>query len=317
MKKYILLLAMIILALNLATEVFLPEYSLQGYIPLRHNRLDVYGANNKYKFYEDRTNYLENFKVYTIREIDYEKRLVKLTAKFGDKYKLYPDVYINLDDYLAMDFKTTYRDLIYDKSLELLEEEDRTSGEGLIKDIVIKMPKIAQQSRTVRKIFGGDKAGSLSLDGYQKITFSGRSTTRENAEQTEDNQKTDFDLEMRQEMNLKLRGTIGEKIHVDVSHSSTEDDFLSEPSEIKISYEGFEDEVVKSVELGNISLALTGSKFISYSISSEGLFGVKSEMEFGDLKLTSIIGKDEAKKSTQKYTGTSQADSTIIESRNF
>lgn len=318
MKKYILLITTVILTLNLAAKVFLPDYSLSGYVPVKQNQLDVYKTSNKYKLYQDKTNFLPGFEVYTLREIDYDKGVVKLTAKYGNKYQLYPEVYIDLDDYLEMDFKTTYHDLLYNKSLELLEEEDRTSGEGIIKDIVIKMPKIAKQSRTVRRIFGGDKAGSLSLDGNQKITFAGSSTTRENAEQTEDNQRSDFNLEMRQEMNLRLRGTIGEKIHVDVNHSSGgEDDFLSEPSEIKIRYEGFEDEVVKSVELGNISLALQGSNFISYSISSEGLFGVKSDMEFGDLKLTSIIGKDEAQKSTQKYTGTSQADSTVIESRNF
>lgn len=227
MKKYILLITTVILTLNLAAKVFLPDYSLSGYVPVKQNQLDVYKTSNKYKLYQDKTNFLPGFEVYTLREIDYDKGVVKLTAKYGNKYQLYPEVYIDLDDYLEMDFKTTYHDLLYNKSLELLEEEDRTSGEGIIKDIVIKMPKIAKQSRTVRRIFGGDKAGSLSLDGNQKITFAGSSTTRENAEQTEDNQRSDFNLEMRQEMNLRLRGTIGEKIHVDVNHSSGgEDDFF-------------------------------------------------------------------------------------------
>jgi cell surface protein SprA len=47
------------------------------------------------------------------------------------------------------------------------------------------------------------------------------------------------------------------------------------------------------------------------------LFGIKTELEAGNLEITTILGKDEAKKSTQTWRGDSQADSTVIQSRNY
>jgi len=55
---------------------------------------------------------------------------------------------------------------------------------------------------------------------------------------------------------------------------------------------------VKKIEAGNISLSLPGTRFVTVSSTSAGLFGIKSEMQLGDLNITTIASqeKGESKK---------------------
>ncbi|MBN1948906.1 MAG: cell surface protein SprA [Candidatus Cloacimonetes bacterium] len=315
MRLRIILVLLLFGLSHLAAVSYEPRYYLKGCHPLTENKINLFKIQ-KYSFATGSSKImLPSLEVRTIHEIQYERQRLKFTASFQGRTDLIPSVYTSLSNFKKAVVLTGFRNLLFEKSQQILEQKDRKAGEGLIPEIVIDLPNIALPKAVKR--FMGNKAGRLSLDGSQKLTFAGSSTTTDNPGDEADRNQN-FDLEMRQDLNLRLRGTIGEKIHVDVRHSSTsEDNVLKQPNQINISYEGFEDEVVKSIEGGNIALSLTGSKFISYSASSEGLFGIKSRMEFGELKLTTILGKDEAKKSTKKYKGSTQADSVNIRSRDF
>ncbi len=278
------------------------------------NEIDFYKLHEGYSITSAPRNFFSGIQITTEKEIDFEEKNVKLQVKYN-QIELYPPVYISLDSYVQNNFKKLYRDIFKANSKELLSTTDRSESAGLIPEIIIDLPKIALP-KAVRR-FMGNKAGRLSLDGNQKLTFAGSSSSRYDPG-TEKKRSNNFDLEIRQDLNLRLRGTIGEKIHVNINHqSSSESDVIAVPTEININYEGVEDEVVKRVDGGNISLALTGSRLFSYSTSSEGLFGIKTELEAGNLKITTILGKDEAKKSTQTWRGDSQADSIVIQSRNY
>ncbi len=314
-KKFYFFLFFIFLSAVISAEVFVPSIYLKGCVPVVDNHIEIYKIQKKTITTSTRKFLLNNIQLNTVQEIDYENRLIKLTLKFDNKIELYSPVYVSFEKYIKDSFKYIFRKFLAEERKEALEDKDKPTGDGLIPEIVIDLPKIALP-RAVRK-FMGNKAGRLSLDGSQKLTFAG-SSTKTDKPGAEKDQSKDFDLEMRQDLNLRLRGTIGEKIHVNVNHSSSsDDDVMSTPDDININYEGFDDEVVKSIEGGNIALSLSGSKFISYTASSEGLFGVKTRMEFGNLQLTTIIGKDEAKKSKQKYKGSTQADSVNIKSKDF
>jgi len=313
-KKSIIFLILFSASSGLFSEVFTPKYYLPGYTPLNFTELDYYKLDKGFSLSEFARPQLGSNYTTTTKEIDYEKGNVKLTCKLGN-IELTEPVYVPLESYYENSFNELFHRTLDEKVSELLRNEERTDDLGLIPEIVIELPKVALP-RAVRK-FMGNKAGRLSLDGSQRLTFAGNSTKR-SGEGTESNDNQDFDLDMTQDLNLRLRGTIGEKIHVNVNHQSTSDsDALPTPTEVNINYEGDEDEIVKRIDGGNISLALSGSQFISYNVSSEGLFGIKTDLEAGNLKVTAIMGKDEAKKNTQKYRGSSQADSTIIASKNY
>jgi len=305
---------LLLISFEVTAIVYIPDYYLKGCPDIIENEIDLFKIYNTSTAGSNITFLLPSAEIKSKQEIFYERKRIKFTATLNDR-ELYPPVYLSFETYRNNVIRKNFYKGLAQIYKETIQDKEKPAGEGLIPEIVIDLPNIALP-RSVRK-FMGDKAGRLSLDGSQKLTFAGSSTSTDNPG-SEGDQNKSFDLEMKQDLNLRLKGTIGEKIHVNVNHSSSsEDTFLSSPNDINISYKGFEDEVVKSIEGGNIALSLTGSKFISYSASSEGLFGIKSNMEFGSLKLTTIFGKDEAKKNTKKYKGTTQADSTNIKSKDF
>jgi len=194
-------------------------------------------------------------------------------------------------------------------------QQTQAAQGGLIKDWTIDLPKIAIP-RAVQKVLGS-KAGKLSLDGTQKISFQVSSTKRKRVPIYETSNKSTFDLKMEQETNLRLSGTIGEKISVNLKYNSKQDDQFFDPNNVNVKYTGTEDEIIQIIEAGNISLSLSGSRYISYSTSSQGLFGITSKWKYGDLELTMIASKEEGKKNTQTYIGQSQADSVVFRSKDY
>ncbi len=314
MRKIFLSLFILIATATAGSSVFNLSYTLPGYYPVINNQIDFLKLHKGYSITQHPRHKLEDNPIKTVVEIDYETNLVTLTPKLNN-IQLDEPRYLTVDNYFENNFKTLFHKILRQKTEKLLENTERSSEAGLIPEIVIELPNIALP-RAVRR-FMGNKAGRLSLDGSQRLTFSGNQTKRDDRA-AEDEQNTDFDVILQQDLNLRLRGTIGEKIHVDVNHQSTSDkDAMPTPTEVNVSYEGDEDEIVQSIEGGNISLALSGSRFISYSISSEGLFGIKSNLKAGNLEVTTILGKDQAKKNTQKWRGDSQAEQKTIESRNY
>ena len=313
-KKLLAISILLSFTLVAFAQGFLPEFNLRGIAKLEYNEIDVYRFQKGLSITAYPHNKLGTYQIQTEKEIDYDEQQVKLTVKLN-YIELYPPLYVSLDSFYRDAFYGYFKSELLKKCRELMGDEDREQSEGLIPEIIIKLPKMALP-KSVRR-FMGDKAGRLNLNGSQRLTFAGRMSKRSDA-LGEGDENIDFTPEMRQDLNLRLRGTIGEKIHVNVNHQSTSDEnVMPTPSEININYEGDEDDVVRAVDAGNISLALSGSKFISYSASSEGLFGIKSQFEAGNLSVTTIMGKDEAQKNTQTWTGDSQADSTVIRSNAF
>ena len=310
------LILVLFLAGILQAESFPLRYTLMGHPRIENGMIDVYKIPQGMSIFRNTARVFSAQDLRTKIDLDYEKRQFKLRIVSGSIEDIYPPVVMSLDTYYLQHYRRIFREELYDRSLQLLAERERSAKQGLIGEFTFKLPEAAKKSRFVRGVLG-KKAGSLSLDGSEKITIGGSSSKRNSAgDESSDN--IDFDLNMMQELNLRLRGTIGEKIHVNVNHqSSTGDDFISNPSTVEMSYEGTEDEVIKSIEGGNISLSLSGSKYISYTASSEGLFGIKSDLEVGNLDLTLILGKDEAQKETQRWEGSAQSDSSAIVSENY
>jgi hypothetical protein len=315
MKKTIILIALCLTTAFLAADAFTPDFTLTGVVNLKYITADFYKMPRGYNFTSMRQTMPMPYKPTQKVSFDFDAKRVKIEILMLNRHPLIEPIYIDMDTYQQLALYQTFKDKLYENVRDELDKTDRQTGQGLIPEIVIDLPKSAIP-KSVRRIIG-EKAGRLNLDGSQKITIGGTSSHRSNS-QDEGDQNQNFDIDFRQDLNLRLNGTIGEKVHVNVTHqSSSEDTFVQNPSTIQINYQGTEDEVVKLIEGGNLSLSLTGSKFISYSVSSEGMFGIKAEMEVGDLKMTTIFGRDEAKKDTKKYKGSAEADSTSRYSKEY
>ena len=109
---------------------------------------------------------------------------------------------------------------------------------------------------------------------------------------------TTFDFKERIQMNVN--GTIGDKMEVGINYN-TEAMFDFE-NRTKLQYSGSEDEILKKVEAGNVTLPLKGSLITG----SHSLFGLKTEMQFGKVTITSVFSQQKGESSVIDVKGGAQ-----------
>ncbi len=96
--------------------------------------------------------------------------------------------------------------------------------------------------------------------------------------------RTTFDFD--QNIQLGVQGQIGNKMNLNLNFDTGQ--LFDFQNELKLRHEGTEDEIVQSVEAGNVSMQL-GNSLIQ---GRQNLFGLKTEMKFGPIRWT-IVGSNE------------------------
>ncbi|NUN68965.1 MAG: cell surface protein SprA, partial [Bacteroidetes bacterium] len=150
----------------------------------------------------------------------------------------------------------------------------------------------------VFSIFGPPRI-NLNISGAVDIRAAFRNTTTD--QQTLSaygNSRNEPDFA--QEVQINVSGTIGDKLNI-LADWNTQRTFEYE-NQLKIKYTGYEDEIVQSVEAGNVSLS-TSSSFVS---SSSALFGIKAAFQIGPLKLTAIASQKKGQIQEKTVSGGTQ-----------
>ncbi len=194
--------------------------------------------------------------------------------------------------------------LLFQKGAKDAQQRRAQGGSGglLEFEIPIKTPKF------VKGIIGEGGAG-LKVNGYRKITFGGRSQWND-GEQVIAGQSKFPSLQMEQISSFTINGTIGSKITVDVNQDSKRQESLA--NRIQLRYKGDEDDIVKTIELGNTNLSLPSTRFSGYSQRIQGLFGIKTTAEVGGLRLTGIASQEKSSNKSATFKAGAQSSSRII-----
>ncbi len=108
--------------------------------------------------------------------------------------------------------------------------------------------------------------------------------------------RTYFDFDEKIQLNVNAK--VGDKVNFNLNYD-TEATFDFDSKKIKLQYEGKEDEIIKNIEAGNVSMPASGSLIKG----SQALFGVKSTMQFGKLKATALIAQQESQSKTVNSKG--------------
>jgi len=101
---------------------------------------------------------------------------------------------------------------------------------------------------------------------------------------------TSFDFD--EKINLSVNGKVGDKVNMNLNYN-TDATFDFDTQNLKLKYEGKEDEIIKLVEAGNVTFPASNSLIRGAST----LFGIRTDMQFGKLKLQTVLSQ---KKSTSK-----------------
>ena len=159
-------------------------------------------------------------------------------------------------------------------------EEKKGLGDvfGQITNIEIPVPKTPLFSIFGKNIINIRINGSVDIHAAFRNTKSDAITANP---LDQSRSEPDFDQQVR----VGVKGEIGDKLRIDADWD-TERTFEYE-NQLKVRYTGYEDEIIQSIEAGNVSLQ-TGSSFIS---NSQALFGIKAGFQFGPLKLTTVASQ--------------------------
>ncbi len=208
-------------------------------------------------------------------------------------------------DEVAADIEARSREQVWREtiraSVAALSMTGETTTGGIKFEIPLPMPK------QLESIFGPGEKTSITLRGREEITIAGETSVVDPFIGAEGRQEQSLfpSLDMQQQLDVSLTGTIGDKVSIQVDHSSEAVGDLA--NRVRLAYTGYEDEVIQLIELGNTSLSLPGSQLVSVSTGAQGLFGAKMLAKMGPTDITVIASKQEGEVSQATFSPTGGA----------
>lgn len=226
------------------------------------------------------------------REVEYDaanKRYI-ITERIGDKLFSAPQ-YLTIEQYLRLVNSDIKRENWRILSNAEIAEVRKT---GLI-------PAVKINSRVFEKIFGGTTI-DIQPRGEAELTFLGRINKNENPLFNE-RQRVQSNFDFNQRIQMDVIGNIGTKMKINMNYN-TEAQFDFE-NQIKLDYTGGEDDIIKKIEAGNVSLPLN-STLIN---GTQSLFGVKTQLQLGKLDIAAVFTQQKSQsKEIQINNGAQQND---------
>lgn len=163
---------------------------------------------------------------------------------------------------------------------------------------ILGLPKLYVPGQAFDRIFGGNTV-DIRPQGTAELIFGVKVNRLDNPSLPEEQRKTvAFDFQEKIQMNVV--GKIGDKLKVTTSFN-TETTFDFE-NHMKIEYTGYEDEIIKKIEVGNVSLPLNGTLITG----NQSLFGIKTKLQFGRMTVTGILTQQKSTTSEVEVQGGAQ-----------
>ncbi len=168
-----------------------------------------------------------------------------------------------------------------------LDGESAVSSRNIIPKIYV--------SPAMDRIFGGSYV-ELIPRGFVTLDFGGSWQKIENPS-IPIRQQRNGGFEFDQQINLSVVGKVGEKLAITTNFDNNNSfDFQNN---MKVEYTGFKEDVLKKLEIGNVSLPLNNSLITG----SQNLFGVKAQLQFGKLFVTTLATTQRGKQSSIEIQG--------------
>ncbi|MFA8435711.1 MAG: cell surface protein SprA [Marinifilaceae bacterium] len=220
-----------------------------------------------------------------------------LMKKVGNQYYRRP-YSMSMQEYQKYDFDQSLRNYWMEQS----RSNGTNGGNSLVPDLKV-------GGHVLDKIFGSNTI-RIKPQGSAELTFGINTTKVDNPTLPENLRKTSsFDFDEKIQMNVT--GTVGEKLKMDVNYN-TEATFDFE-NQMRLEYTGDEDEIIKKVEAGNVSLPLSSTLITG----GQNLFGVKTEMQFGKLTVTSVFSQQKGETTVVEMENGAQKNEFEITADNY
>ena len=238
-------------------------------------------------------------------EYDPETGCYVIHTKLGD-YDIVTPYIMSSDEFSNSDFRRSMMEYYRQKNAESAQGQETDPFNFL--DMQFGMG-------AAESIFGGNL--QLKTTGSVVINMGVKSNSTDNpALSVSQRKKTYFDFD--QKIQANITATVGDKLKFNMTYN-TGATFDFDTKSLKLAYEGKEDEIIKNIEAGNVSMT-TGSSLIR---GSAALFGVKTKLQFGKLTATALVSQQNSETQTVSSKGGSQTNEFYIsadkydQNRNF
>ncbi len=208
-----------------------------------------------------------------------------ISEKMG-KLDFRPNSSMSFRDYSRQQDKVFQKDYYQNKSLAL-DGESAVSSRNLLPKLYL--------SPVMDRIFGGNYI-ELTPKGFVTLDLGGSFQKIQNPS-IPIRQQRNGGLEFGQQINLNVSGKVGEKLKINTNFD-TNNSFDFQNS-MKVEYSGLKEDLLKKLEIGNVSLPLNNSLIKG----AQNLFGVKAQLQFGKLTSTIIATTQRGKQSTLHVSG--------------
>ncbi len=121
---------------------------------------------------------------------------------------------------------------------------------------------------------------------------------------------TGFDFD--EKINLSMNGKVGDKINLNLNYN-TEATFDFDAQNLKLKYDGKEDEIIKLIEAGNVSFPSN----VSLVPGVSSLFGLRTDVQFGRLKMQTVVSQKKSASSSVSSKGGSQTTNFEFSATNY
>lgn len=115
-----------------------------------------------------------------------------------------------------------------------------------------------------------------------------------------------------EKIQASIQGKVGQKINFNLSYN-TEASFSFDQQNLKLNYKGEEDDIIQSIEAGNVSLDLPSSLIRG----SKALFGIKANLKFGKFRIQALISQQNSEAQTVSSKGGAQMTKFDVSGDNY
>ena len=195
--------------------------------------------------------------------------------------------YMTFDEFLEHQYKKSTKDYFKQRA----GEDDALNKKTFA-------PKITINSAAFDRIFGGNTI-DIRPQGSAELSFGVNINKSENPA-IPIRQRTVTTFDFKEKIQMNVIANIGDKMKLTTNYN-TEATFDFE-NKMKIEYTGYEDDIIKKIEAGNITMPLP-TQLIT---GTQSLFGLKTQLQFGKLNITTVFSQQKSQAQNIKVQGGAQ-----------
>ena len=215
-------------------------------------------------------------------EYDPETNQYIIYEKIGDEYYRTP-TYMTFDEY--MDYVAQDQERRYFNTLGGVKS-DKKSKSGRIDPV----DKVDLQNSLIDRLFGGTEV-NIQPQGRVDLNVGWLYTRRNDPRLTLNAQRVsqpDFTTQIK----MNVNGKIGKKLDLDFNYDTQSTFDFDRKTKLAFDSDAFsEDDIIKKIEAGNVSMPLRGNLIQG----AQSLFGLKAEVQFARLRVTGLMSQQRSK----------------------